>query len=501
VVTVAAATSAAADAPQPETPGAVFLPTNAAIAGTVAIDALDKVLKLSLSSPLAKEVNQLNLPPLRATLKLDPSRSITFALDSLSPAGEEILQRISALPLTEPGAAARLQAALAGVAKAPLRLRVVLPSTDPRAALAALPALLSELHVETTPAPRGRLALRFNEVIRGLFHATHDSVIFDFQSGVATALTAPLDFGSIHGVAPDLEGRAAQIQVDPDRLSAVAAVTSFVPLLPYFDGSDTALSETDRDHLAVEALRQRQRSRWLAVKPGVGPIYNRETLSIDAALTTLEIRFEPGRALTPIPDSVWNATKGLAVVPGSRGFVDVSSALMRAWPMPGSNPKESLEILKVSPNFSIALGAPVGVLSAAYEELARTFPTQVIDRFERLTVVVKAPDVVIGILPATTKRTEALCALAATLPCPKKDALVVGKTVEIGTQSARLLEIDGRFVVAVSDTKKALEKTSIQLEDAPPVRVDMLLPQGIGMRLSVDVGHDGPVIVAKLRLR
>jgi hypothetical protein len=116
--------------------------------------------------------------------------------------------------------------------------------------------------------------------------------------------------------------------------------------------------------------------------------------------------------------------------------------------------KSALEAMRDSGAGGIFAGAP-HVLAASPEidsRHSRVAPAFDLARFDRVATAysISSDDVFISVLPPGTKQKAAECALAPATPCDAKTRLKLNAAVKIGELSAKLYEIDKRFVVVSS---------------------------------------------------
>jgi hypothetical protein len=427
-----------------------------------------------------------------AALGLDARRPVVLAVATLDAAQRKLVERVRPLAASKtptPATAAAIRDVLALGVESPLR--VLVPVTNVDKARSTVDALLRKEGWR----PRGADAY---ERHRGLIVLSHDEATLAVDVASAhtpseAAAIARTAFAAATDPVPGLDGEVAHVTWRPAELARFGFLKGIVTTCAAVSGE--SIDPAQRERIAAQGFWEAGQLFGLAGNPR-GAFFDRVDVSARIAPFEVTMRARPGPGLAAIPPDAFKPSPsvGLDV---ARTEIDGTRALMGAWGAVADGPK-LLESMRDGGTTAWFVALPQLVASAstvAPSLLGAGAPEPAaVARFERTEVAfTSSRDAVFaGILPAGATRAAARCALAPSTPCDAKSMLKPGAVVSRAGRSAKLLEVDHRWVVLVSSDEKLLQTVKTTPRPEGPVHVDAELGQ---LASALHIGNLPPRVV------
>lgn len=494
---------AARSEPAPPRPAAATLAVPAALVDgwiVALIPALPPMLPRILDELLGPGGSRiLSSPSPLRELGIDTSGSGLLLLAAIDPAQEPVVQRLRGIAAavaagqspTE-GDLGSLEAIRSTAGPAEVRLRAVLPITDPDTLLRTIRALVRETRAgrELPSSPTFDVAWSIDdEAAVGLWH---DS------ANLTMDVWFPLDRNRSH-------------ETFPTRALAALAAARSESIVP--DPAATAGSGPSAVRLAIDppavARIAALHGEWMVQQAisNVAPEYRMQILGTGLAEScrTFDLIESPrGPVLQAIHAQARSGPGGLeGEIVGDLGpgypqdvalwrpspsldfgslpvAADLDLRFFRGFQFPGggNDHEPAAQRIQEAGFWGYLVALPFGGLFAAWEGAEELDDPLSLDAFERAGSFRTQPtdehEVQFGLLPTGTTRAQAACALTPRgQPCRRR--LAVGRTVPAGDRFVRLAAIDTRFAVFVARQREDLELAPRHLTAAPvaPARVEV----------------------------
>jgi hypothetical protein len=368
---------AAARAPLP----VVGLPAHAALVGALDARAFDEARAFTKSTPP-------ELVVLLASLKLDDRRPITFALASLGDADRAIVDEAKRVPPRQAGGPSPARrSALDALAErlrrrgdaAATRLRVIVPSLDPRASLASL---------ERQYADR-RGTRREGDVLT--MHVAHNLLRISAAEGALV-----IDAGAPDGAppkdgwfaadaptepAPELAGQRLRVVVRSEAAAQVGVLLDLARTVGALASVDASQQAAIFEEGAFES------AQLFELSSNVNGVYfQRAELTVGENLRSAALRLSPGPGFAKSSSAAFESSPSLSLA-GADWVVDASSAWKAAWPQPGGSGAGTMRMLRDAgaPGY-LQLGVMLGLLDLLEGPSSLPWTPEVVSTFSRLIV-------------------------------------------------------------------------------------------------------------------
>ena len=511
----------AVSAPSPVAPPFDFvLPAGAAVIGSFDVSQANLASALKLLDGRVRTVVESLVPQLRTgtvpeildSIGIDPERPLTFAETRLGADGLAAIASLRHLvPESEPGVGAPTapppglyaapREALDGVT-AVATYRVLLPTKNPARLRGTLDAVFSMAGWK--PSSHGEYSSA-----HAIATVTGEEGIVAFDLAVGSDPRKALDglrasTHTAHEDAPPLEHDALRIAYVPSRVAEIGFLSGAGAVAGALSGA--SIEASIRERIAAQGLWEAAQNLVAAVGTR-GDRFSRIEVRVspDPMHTASTVRAEPGPGFEGPPDSAWQPT--FSVLPTPIG--DVSRPFLESWKVPGG-PKTALEgkafldwsrnggwteLLAATPDLMVS-GAEI---VATYETSPDPALLSRLARFGQLHDSSGTGLVFFGVLPEGSPRAVAECILVGTAPCGARK-LTLGSARKDGTAYARLIQVDGHFVLLRGPTAAALT-LKLGGVSAPPVRVEVSVEKVTDLPFKTLIGsvkRDGTTLVFEL---
>ncbi len=464
---------------------------------------VDRRLLHEIAEILGTDDATLGAGHIAAALGLDPARSIQFAFAPLEAATvsdiDGLRARIAAADAHPDDAtrAALIEAALAPRTSV-VSFRASVPTLDATHLLEIIrlglqqmgwprqdpPAGVEDLYA--MPDGQGALAIARapGVVVFDVFVSPFATQTSDEQSGspprwraLSNAMRRRMP-GGPHSEALATEGAVAQVEFVPIEMASL----SFLLGVGAMSNALAHVEPSVRDRLALVGIHEADQSFALA-RSERGAYFDRVTLAVrgDPSLT---IRADMGPGAEVPEGAVWAPGPSVRD-PGAVALLDMSTAFLRAWSLPGDARDDptsrgfrhavrdagGLAQLYTVPHMLIA------ALRRATGDVAPPFPAALAApvRFERYALLTRRPaqggtleDVNVGLFAPRTELTAAACVLVPEgTRCTPALRLPLDRTIMRMGNALRLTRIGDRFALLASDSRPALDATHLTITPAP----------------------------------
>lgn len=434
---------------------------------------------------------------LAESLGVDPTRAIQIGLASIDDASRPEIERLhaSAIALRQ-NDAARVDEAMAsfdGEHHALISLRAIVPIRDLATLRETVRNALAEQRWTAATAPAGIDEFYVHRSDNSAIAVSHntDTLVIDLLvaplatrgdgdvpadafvrrlSDAARALRLRTA-DAPHDDALALEGDAFRVQYAPADLAPI----NFFYGLGAISSALRAVDPSMRRQIATVGMLEAVQSFDVAGNAR-GPYFDRLTIDVTDQ-PSFAMRVEPGRGAEIPNDAAWVETPSFDTSPVLVQF-DASSAFVRGWHLPGddASPRSSRQF-RVSVAEAGGLATMMSLPFALIDGLRRSlddpmgrFPGSpaALARFERVGVATVAMhDVQVGLFPASTRESTAVCVFQPAARCNARNRLVVDRTVTEGASSARLVRVGDRFALLVGRNADSVRTAQLRLTAAP----------------------------------
>jgi hypothetical protein len=306
-------------------------------------------------------------------------------------------------------------------------------------------------------------------------------------------------FANARETPPSLDGLAFRSTCDPMALARFGMLLGITKTAGAISGA--GIDASQRERILVQGMWEASRLFALA---GDGAF---DRLDLSARASPFETTLRAHEARFSAPPAAW-ADAPSARIEGATLTLDASRGFVAAF----GPTTDLVESIRDAGAFGFIVGFPREIVSApllAPKATHTPAPSPAaMDHFERAGISWTASHepVYVGLLPATTTRANAECALATKTPCDSKHKLTLGAVKHIDEGDTKLVTVDKRFVVLISREAAGLA-SPVKISPAGPLRAELdtaaIAPMmhaqvPLPPHLSASVSNDAGALVIRL---